>query len=66
MKLGDASLIQAYTSLGKSADEIAAFPSVCRNFLDRPTVENDDGEVVRHLPQLRKASKLPKISSRSN
>jgi hypothetical protein len=62
MELNDDSLIQAYASMGISADKIAAFPNVRRDFLDRLTVQNDDGQVVWRLRQLRKAGRLPKDS----
>jgi hypothetical protein len=64
MEIDDTTLIQAYTSLGKSADKIAAFPGVRRAFLDRLVIGEDDGEAVWRLLQLRKAGRLPKDSLR--
>ena len=64
MKLNDETLVQAYISLGKSADKIAAFPRHRRDFLDRLAIEDDDGKVIWHLLLLRKTGKLPKMSSR--
>jgi hypothetical protein len=66
MRLGDESLIHAYTSFGESADKIAAFPTVRREFLDRLAMQDDDGEVVWRLLQLRKAGKLSKDPFRRN
>ena len=66
MRVGDDRLIHAYTSLRNSADKIAAFPEVRREFLDQLAIEDDDGEAVWRLLQLRKAGKLPKDSIRGN
>jgi hypothetical protein len=49
MRPTDELLIQAFSSLGQSADKIAAFPAVRRDLLDRLTIQDDDGEAVRRL-----------------
>jgi hypothetical protein len=66
MEYDDGHLIQAYTSLGKSVDTIAAFPDVRRGFPGRLATHNDDGEAVWRLIELGKTGKPPKISTRRN
>jgi len=60
MKAEDLLLIQAYTFVGHSVDKIAAFPELRRDFLDHLSIQQDDGEAVWRLLQLRKAGELPK------